>query len=135
MRSGALAIASPARTSLSLVLLALLFCAAGIMHFVVPAAYVRIVPRWLPAPALLVLVSGVAEIAGGVGVLIPLVRTSAGWGLIALLVVVFPANVRMLQAAHDAGASALWQALLVLRLPLQPLLIYWVWRAAVRGSS
>jgi uncharacterized membrane protein len=135
MSSGALDIASPTRPSLSLALIALIFCAAGIMHFVAPAAYIRIVPRWLPAPALLVLVSGVAEIAGGLGVLVPLVRTAAGWGLIALLVAVFPANVRMLQAAHDAGASALWQTLLVLRLPLQPLLIYWVWRAAVRGPS
>jgi uncharacterized membrane protein len=124
-----------ARPTLSLVVLALIFCGAGITHFVTPAAFVRIVPAWLPAPALLVLVSGVAEIAGGIGLLLPATRVAAGWGLIALLIAVFPANVRMLQMAHETHASALWQALLVLRLPLQPLLIYWVWRAAVRQAA
>jgi uncharacterized membrane protein len=126
--------ATPARLTVSLVLLAVLFCGAGIMHFVAPSAYARIVPPGLPAPALLVLVSGVAEIAGGVGLLIPATRVAAGWGLIALLVAVFPANVRMLQMAVESHASVLSQAVLVLRLPLQPLLIYWVWRAAVRQA-
>jgi uncharacterized membrane protein len=126
---------SAARPNLSLVALAMIFCVAGIMHFVAPAPFVRIVPPWLPAPALLVFVSGVAEIAGGLGLLLPATRVAAGWGLIALLVAVFPANIRMLQAAHEARASTLWQTLLVLRLPLQPLLVYWVWRAAIRTQA
>jgi uncharacterized membrane protein len=131
----ALAIGSSARPTLALVLLAMIFCVAGTMHFVAPAPFVRIVPAWLPSPALLVFVSGVAEIAGGVGILLPATRVAAGWGLIALLVAVFPANIRMLQDAHAARASAIWQSLLVLRLPLQPLLVYWVWRAAVRAHA
>lgn len=126
---------SAARPILSLVALAMIFCVAGIMHFVAPTPFVRIVPPWLPAPALLVFVSGVAEIAGGLGLLLPTTRVAAGWGLVALLVAVFPANVRMLHAAHEARASALWQTLLVLRLPLQPLLVYWVWRAAIRTQA
>lgn len=105
--------------------LALLFIGAGIMHFVAPAGFVRIVPPYLPAPLLLVYVSGVAEIAGGLGLLIPGTRRLAGWGLIALLLAVFPANIYMLQA-HGAGLPvpmwALW-----LRLPLQLVLIAWVW--------
>ena len=104
------------------------------MHFVVPGAYAGIVPRALPSPLMLVYVSGIAEIAGAVGLLLPLTRRIAGWGLIALLVAVFPANVQMLL---DARAEAAWwmQVLLVLRLPLQPLLIWWVWRATRRESA
>ena len=59
-------------------------------------------------------------------------RVAAGWGLIALLVAVFPANVQMLLDAHAANASRLWQGMLVARLPLQPALIYWVYKAAVK---
>ena len=124
-----------ARPTVSVLLIAAIFCVGGIMHFVAPRAYARIVPPWLPAPMLLVLVSGVAELLGGVGVLIPATRIAAGWGLIALLVVLFPANVFMLQAAHAAGASRLRQAVLVARLPMQPALMLWILRAVIRDPS
>ncbi len=88
-------------------------------------------PRWLPAPRLLVYVSGVFEMLGGIGLLVPWVRRWAAWGLIALLIAVFPANIQMLQAAHAAAASGWTQALLWLRLPLQPLLMWWVYRSAI----
>ena len=91
------------------------------------------VPRWLPAPLLLVQVSGVCELAGAAGLLWPPTRRAAGWGLLALLVAVFPANVEMLRAAHGHGAPGWQQAVLWLRLPLQPLLGWWVWTAAARG--
>jgi uncharacterized membrane protein len=68
---------------------------AGVMHFVSPKGFVRIVPRWLPAPEALVAISGVFEVLGGVGLLVPQTRTLAAWGLIALFVAVFPANVNM----------------------------------------
>jgi uncharacterized membrane protein len=74
---------------------ALLFVGAGVAHFVHPEFYARLVPPALPAPRLLVAVSGVAEIAGGVGLLVPKLRRPAGYGLIALLIAVFPANVYM----------------------------------------
>jgi uncharacterized membrane protein len=108
--------------------LVILFVVAGVMHFVAPRPYVAIVPRWLPHPRVLVAVSGVCEIAGGIGVLVPAVRQAAGIGLIALLCAVFPANIQMLLDARASGATPLVQAVLWLRLPLQPLLAVWVWR-------
>ena len=109
----------------SVYLLAAVFIGAGILHFAAPAPYLRIMPPYLPAPLLLVYLSGAAEIVGGLGLLLPATRQVAGWGLILLLVAVFPANVYMLQA-HGAGSSVpLWA--LWLRLPLQLALIAWVW--------
>ncbi len=122
---------TPSRMTTSLVLISIVFVAAGALHLVKPGPYVRIVPRWLPDPALLVLVSGLAEMLGGIGVLLPVTRVAAGWGLILLLIAVFPANIQMLLDAHSHHAARLWQGALVLRLPLQAALIWWVWRAAV----
>ncbi|MBA2683722.1 MAG: DoxX family protein [Gemmatimonadaceae bacterium] len=116
----------------SRLLLAASFSFAGIMHFVVPAPYIAIVPPWLPNAAFLVVMSGVAEILGGLGVLLPRTRRLAGWGLIALLIAVFPANVHMLRLGYEHDATALWKAALWIRLPLQPLMLWWVWRAAAR---
>ena len=118
----------------SRVLLAALFAVAGAMHFVTPGDYTAIVPHWLPQAPLLVSISGVFEILGGLGVLLPLTRRLAGWGLIALLLAVFPANVQMLQLGYANHASALWKTALWLRLPLQLLLLWWAWRAAARPS-
>ena len=123
----------PSRLSISILLLAAIFIAGGVMHFARPGPYVKIIPSWLPAPLLLVRVSGVCEILGGIGLLIPATRVAAGWGLLALLVAVFPANVQMLLNASAAGVSQLWLAALVARLPLQPLLGYWIFRAVIRS--
>lgn len=116
---------------ISVWILAAIFVAAGTLHFVIPGSYTRIVPRWLPAPRLLVYVSGAFELLGGIGLLVTPVRRWAAWGIILLLIAVFPANIQMLQMAHAAGASAWAQTLLWLRLPLQPLLMWWVYRAAI----
>jgi uncharacterized membrane protein len=110
-------------------ILGVVFIAAGINHFVATPFYLKMMPPYLPAPLLLVQISGVAESLGGLGVLIPRTRRAAGWGLIALLIAVFPANVQMLLDAHQSQASALWQAALLVRLPFQLLFIYWVWGA------
>ena len=120
------------RPTLALWLIGLGFIFAGVLHFVKPESYLKIVPPWLPAPMALVLISGACEVLGGAGVLLPATRALAGWGLIALLVAVFPANVQMLLDAHASHASRAYQSALVGRLPLQALLIWWVWRAAVR---
>jgi uncharacterized membrane protein len=112
-------------------LVAAVFVTAGVLHFAAPAPYQRIVPPWLPAPRLLVLLSGVFEVAGGLGVLHPRTRRAAGWGLILLLLAVWPANFQMFFDARASGAPPLAQALLALRLPLQPLLMGWVWRVTV----
>ena len=110
----------------------------GAMHFVAPANFVKIVPAWLPAPTALVLVSGFFEILGGVGLLVPRVRRAAGWGLVALYVAVFPANINM--AVYDIQPDGLTipQALLWARLPFQLGFIawaLWVSRSAARATA
>lgn len=115
-----------------LMLLVTLFAGSGVSHFVVSDAFERIVPAWVPMPRQMVYVSGIAEIAGAIGLLLPSLRTYAGLGLIALLVAVFPANINMLQQARASDASGAYQLILWMRLPLQPLLIWLVWKAAVR---
>ncbi len=109
--------------------LALLFAAAGILHFVQPDPFVRIVPPSLPHPRLLVLLSGAFEVAGGLGLLVPRLRRAAGLGLVLLLAAVFPANLYMALEPEGAGGG-IAPGLLWLRLPLQPLLAWWVWRAS-----
>jgi uncharacterized membrane protein len=109
-------------------LLAIFFIAAGIMHFVIPGAYIRIVPPLLPAPGLLVTLSGIAEILGGIGLLVPLTQRAAAWGLVLLLVAVFPANIYM-AVAHASAPGILGQSWAQwLRLPLQIPLILWALR-------
>jgi uncharacterized membrane protein len=101
-----------------------LFMAAGVMHFISPAFYMKIMPPYLPYPRTLVLVSGGFEIALGILLLVPRTSRLAAWGLIALLIAVFPANVYMYHYAKDFAISPL---LLFLRLPLQGLLILWAY--------
>lgn len=115
---------------ISIVLIAALFIAAGVNHFVSPDVYLKIMPAYLPWPLALVYVSGFFEVVGGIGVAVPRLRRAAGWGLIALLVAVFPANVDMVLHADRFPEIPFWA--LVARLPLQGLLIAWVWWAAVK---
>jgi uncharacterized membrane protein len=107
------------------ILLSVLMVFAGAMHFIAPAGYVRTVPRWLPAPHVLVIVSGVFEILGGLGLLVPATRSWAAWGLIALFVAVFPANVNMALNNIGFGRRPTPAWLLWARLPLQAVLIAW----------
>ena len=113
----------------SRILLAVFFVVAGILHFIYPASYMQVMPPWLPAHLSLVLISGGFEIVGGLGVLLPRTRRLAGIGLILLSLAVLPANVQMLLNAQAAGSTLSVQVLLILRLPLQLLLVYWIWRA------
>lgn len=102
--------------------LAALFVAAGIGHFVATDFYLKIMPPYLPWHWSLVLLSGAFEIALGVLLLVPKAARPAAWGLIALLIAVFPANVFMFQNPETFGLSPM---LLLLRLPIQGLLIFW----------
>lgn len=97
-------------------------------------AFVGIVPSWVPAPRMMVYVSGVVELAGALGMLFPATRAAAGCGLIAMLIAVFPANINMLQMARESHAALGYELLMWMRLPLQPLLIWLVWSAAVKPS-
>jgi uncharacterized membrane protein len=110
------------------VALGLFFVAAGTLHFVFPAFYRAIVPHYLPAPSTLVTVTGIAETVGGVGMLVPRLRRPAGVGLIVLLIALLPANVEMLQLYRARGGAWWGELLLWLRLPVQAILIWWVWR-------
>jgi uncharacterized membrane protein len=111
----------------ALLLLAAAFVYAGVTHFTRPEFFVAIVPPYLPAPLLLVYLSGVAEIAGGVGVLIPRLRRLAGWGLLALLVAVYPANIHM--ALNPEQFPQMTPTALYVRLPFQFVFAAWVWWA------
>jgi len=109
-------------------LLALTFVFAGMMHFVAPRAYAGVMPPYLPYPRELVAVSGVCEIAGGLGVLLPQpMRRWSGWGLIALLIAVFPANIEMARHGATFGRTYIPPAWWILRLPFQALFIAWAW--------
>jgi uncharacterized membrane protein len=112
-------------------LLANFFIGAGVNHFLMPRPYESIVPPPLDGQARKVVqVSGVAEILGGVGVLVPATRKLSGVGLIALLAAVFPANVWMALKPERFHRIPRWA--LYARLPLQPLMMVWAWRATRR---
>ncbi|MGB3779041.1 MAG: MauE/DoxX family redox-associated membrane protein [Tunicatimonas sp.] len=106
-----------------LYLMAALYVAAGVNHFLRPRMYVRIIPPYLPAPELLNYAAGAAEMVLGVALLFPATRPWAAWGIIALLVAVFPANLYM----YQQGTPGIPSWALLLRLPLQGALIAWAW--------
>ena len=122
--------------AIALWVLAAFFVVAGANHFLNPGPYLAMMPPYLPWPEGLIIVSGIAEIAGGLAILIARVRRLAGWGLIALLVAVFPANVQV--ALHGWPGVLVPQRTLWARLPLQGVLIawvYWVCRASHSQSD
>ena len=110
---------------IALFALSAFFLFAGSQHFTNPGFFTAIVPPALPDPLLIVYVSGLFEIAGGVGVLIPRVRSLAGLGLIALLIAVFPANLYM--AMNPELFPDFSRTQLYIRLPFQFLFIAWAW--------
>lgn len=98
---------------------------AGIAHFIVPEFYLKIMPPYLPWHKELVLISGLIEMALGALLFLPQYRKAAAWGIIVLLVAVFPANVYLAQTNGEPlgiTATAAWA-----RLPIQVLLIVWAW--------
>ncbi|MBC1237693.1 DoxX family protein [Nostoc sp. 2RC] len=109
------------------VILAIAIIVVGVTHFLIPAPYVKIMPPQLPYPLELVYLSGFYEILGGIGLLVPPVSQAAAWGLIALFIAVFPANINMavnhikLEYIPDSP----WVH--VVRLPFQGVLIAWAW--------
>lgn len=111
-------------------LLAATFVTTGALHFTAADTYLRVMPPYLPYPRALVAISGAAEIAGALGVLVPgKMRRLAGAGLILLLAAVFPANVHMALHPDQITGLNIAPILLWLRLPLQAALIAWVYFA------
>jgi uncharacterized membrane protein len=123
------------RDALSRWALTLLMVTMGVLHFVAPRPFVRIVPAWLPSPLVLVYVSGVAEAAGGIGLQIPRLRRAAAWGLVALYIAVFPANVNMAVNAIQPENATLPVWTFWARLPLQIALVYWAWTHTRRAPA
>ncbi len=121
---------------LALLGLGVFFVGAGVNHFLSPDFYVAMMPPYLPAHLELVYVSGVFEILGGILVLVPRVRALAGWGLVVLLMAIFPANIHMAQNPElfpDMSTAALY-----LRLPFQAVFLawaYWATRPEVAESA
>ncbi len=109
-------------------LLTAIMVGSGVYHFAHPAPYVAMMPEALPAHLALVYISGLAELAGGLGLILPQTRRLAAWGLVVLLVAIFPANINMAVNdipldGRDLPTWALWG-----RLPVQALFIAWAWR-------
>lgn len=116
-----------------LILLSVFFTYAGIDHLISPDFYVSIMPPWMPWHLELVYLSGVFEVMGGVGVLIPRFRAFAGAGLVALLIAVYPANLHMAFNSYlfpDIPVVALY-----IRLALQFLAFYWAYTVTRPDST
>ncbi len=112
-------------------LLAALFLVAGTIHLRNPGLFLQVMPPMIPFPLTCVIISGVAELLGGVGLLVPLrpVQRLTGWGLTLLLIAVFPANIHMAVDNVRVNGHLIPAWLLWLRLPFQPLLmagVLWV---------
>jgi uncharacterized membrane protein len=113
---------------MALVVAAVFYVVAGSLHFIKPATYLRIVPSYIPWHPAMVRVSGAFEILGGFGLLLPATRRAAAFGLVALLIAVFPAILYMAMHPVEAGAAGIAPMLRWGRLSLQALLIWWlVW--------
>lgn len=121
---------------IALVLAAILYVGTGLLHFIKPEPYLRIVPPYVPWHAKMVQISGVFEILGGVGLLFAPSRKVAAWGLVALLIAVFPANLYMATNPSEAGAVSIAPWLRWGRLPIQALLIWWIlWCTSPRPDT
>ena len=117
--------------ALSTYLVGLLFILAGFNHFINSGFYVNIMPPYIPRHLTMVYLSGIFEVIGGISVLVPPLRRVAGWGLVALLIAVFPVHLHMIM--HPSEYPLIPYAVLVARIPLQFILIAWVeWSTRIR---
>ncbi|MDN7132575.1 DoxX family protein [Halomonas sp. MC140] len=110
-----------------LLIIALFFLIGGVAHFVFTDFFVMAMPHYLGYHKELVLISGIFELLGAMGILIPKTRFLAGCGLIALIVAVYPANINM--ALHPERYPDISEIFLYARLPLQFLFVWFVWWA------
>lgn len=113
-------------TEISKYVLAIILIIAGILHFVKPKFYLKIMPSYLPRPAELVFISGVVEIICGILLLVPSTQNFGAYATIALLIAVFPANIEMARIYYAKKRKGFW--LTILRLPLQILLLWWAFQ-------
>ncbi len=108
-------------------ILTVVMVGAGANHFINPAPYLGMMPDALPAHEALVYISGIFEMLGGLGLILPATRKLAAWGLVALLIAVFPANINMAVNHLPLGTDTIPTWALWARLPLQLVLIAWAY--------
>lgn len=106
-------------------MMAAFYVAAGINHFIHPEFYMKIMPPWLGLHEALIIISGVCEILFGLLIIVRHTRVIGAWCIIALLIVIFPANIQMLLNYLHQHNPLLWIA--ILRLPIQFVLIWWAY--------
>ena len=110
-----------------LLIIAVFFIAGGIAHFVVTDSYIAAMPDYLGYHKEFIIISGVFEILGAIGILVPQTRLLAGYGLVALIIAVYPANINM--ALHPEKYTDISELFLYIRLPFQFLFMWFVWWA------
>jgi uncharacterized membrane protein len=112
------------------------FIVASLPHFLSPERYLPMMPHWLPWHRPLILLSGMGELAGGAGLLVRPTARAAAWGLAALLVAIFPANVHVALAGANAAGLPSAQWYVWSRLPLQGVFIWWILASVhARGAA
>ena len=114
--------------------IALVFCFTGIGHFLKTEEMSAMLPPWVPLQSALVLATGLLEIAAAAAVLVPRLRRQVGWLLIAMLLAFLPVNVYAAINRVDMGGHAWGEVYLLIRIPLQLILIGWIWWFAARTS-
>ena len=105
--------------------MAIMYMFAGVMHFIKPKMYMRVMPKYLPSHKLLVYLSGIVEIVLGAALFIPALKTISIWGIIAMLTLFLLVHFYMLSGEKAAAGIPKW--VLILRIPLQFGLVYWAW--------
>ncbi len=106
------------------IVLATVFLGAGVLHLMVPGPFVRITPHWVSNPALVVALTGIAELLGAAGLMIPRLRVVAGWALALYCVCVYPANIQHAVNGLTTGGGLGW-AYHGPRLLFQPVIVWW----------
>ncbi len=111
------------------------FVVAGLLHFIIPEFYLAMMPPFIPFQQFFILISGIAEMAGAIGIQISRLRKFAGIGLIVLLVGIFPANIYVAIVNPvipnlEYSASSMWWRLL-----LQPIFIVWIWWVSIKNNG
>ena len=112
--------------------MSLLYIAAGINHFIHPLFYKKIMAAYIPWHMAVIFVSGILEILLGIFIIPVLTRRVAAWGIIILLIAIFPANINMILNYLNDKNPALW--ITILRLPLQIILIWWAYNFTKRDK-
>ena len=106
--------------------MAIIYILAGINHFRNPRLYLKIIPDYLPSPRFINYLSGAIEFILGIALCIPLLTNHAAWGVIGILIAIFPTHIFMIQ--NEKASMRLPKWVLYLRLPLQFCLIYWAYQ-------